>query len=176
MKEHLRYTANEDNDYIEALIGVARQYAENEQARAYMTQTWTLWLDRFPQERFIELGRPPLKTFTHLKYYEPDDSATTLSSDDYVVDDVSEPARIVLKADANWPSIELRVAKAVELKFDAGYSTAVEFAKYMGGTAQAIKMMVNHWHVNRVPMSIALEHIPETADALLMQGMYELVV
>lgn len=50
-----------DNELIAVLITAARQDCEAFQNRAYLTQTWELWLDAFPSKNYIELPRPPLQ-------------------------------------------------------------------------------------------------------------------
>jgi len=43
------------------LITTAREYCEDYQNRAYINQTWELWLDSFPARNYIELPRSPLQ-------------------------------------------------------------------------------------------------------------------
>jgi len=50
-----------EDDLINALIATARQYAEDFQNRAYISQTWELWLDKFPDKNYIEIPLPPLQ-------------------------------------------------------------------------------------------------------------------
>ena len=51
----------EDNE-LNKIIKAAREYCEGFQNRAYITQTWELWLDAFPGEDFIELPLPPIQS------------------------------------------------------------------------------------------------------------------
>jgi len=51
----------EEDDLITALIVAAREYAEGFQNRAYITQTWQLWLDDWPGRDYIEIPLPPLQ-------------------------------------------------------------------------------------------------------------------
>jgi len=44
-KLHLRIDTTAEDVLISSLIKAARQYCENYQRRAYITQTWELWLD-----------------------------------------------------------------------------------------------------------------------------------
>ena len=50
-----------EDDLISSLITTARQYAEDFQNRAYISQTWELWLDKFPSENQIQIPLPPLQ-------------------------------------------------------------------------------------------------------------------
>jgi hypothetical protein len=62
-KNHLRVDADidEDDALINNLIAAARQDCEKFQNRAYITQTWELWLDAWPEKDYIELPLPPLQ-------------------------------------------------------------------------------------------------------------------
>ena len=50
-----------EDDFLNALITAARQSAEQFQRRAYITQSWELWLDGFPGKKYIEIPLPPLQ-------------------------------------------------------------------------------------------------------------------
>jgi len=45
---------------LDILIESARQYCEDFQNRAYINQTWELWLDEWPDRDYIEIPKPPL--------------------------------------------------------------------------------------------------------------------
>jgi uncharacterized phiE125 gp8 family phage protein len=49
-KDHLRIDHDDEDDYIDGLIQMAREQVESDCARALMTQTRVLTLDRFPSE------------------------------------------------------------------------------------------------------------------------------
>lgn len=123
-----------DNALILALISASRQWAEDFQNRAYITQEWDLFLDRFPRhDRFIEIPRPPLQAVESLSYFDGtttivisflDPSGTALlETDDYIVDTASEPGRLCLKYASSWPTA-VRQAKSVQIRFLAGYGDA----------------------------------------------------
>lgn len=140
-KLYLRVDDTADNDLITALITAARERAEEYTKRAFITQTWTYRLDRFPKgqaeqwwegvvqahsnilnggKRDIMIPRPPLASITHLKTYDDANTATTYSADNYIVDTNSKPGRLVLENAQTWPT-DLRRANAIEIEFIAGY-------------------------------------------------------
>lgn len=120
-KDFLRIEHIEEDAIVDSLILAARQVVEAYLNRFLITQTWQLFLDRFPRGREITVPRPPLQSVTHLKTYDEADVATTFAATNYVVDAVTEPGRIVLKDAAQWPTTELRNVNGVEIQFVAGY-------------------------------------------------------
>jgi len=64
-KLHLRVDSSDDNTLITALITTARQLAERETKRAFITQTWELHLDRALPE--VEIPKPPLQSVDSIK-------------------------------------------------------------------------------------------------------------
>lgn len=119
-KLHARIDDDIDNALVASLIKTAREMAEAYTRRAFITQTWQLFMDAFPAESFIDLPRPPLVSVAHVKTYTDADVAATMSASDYYVDTVSEPARLVLRDGKSWPDVG-RVANGVEIQFTAGY-------------------------------------------------------
>lgn len=146
-KSHLRVDITDDDALITALIIAAREYCEGFQNRACITQTWDLWLDSFPSEDYIRIPLPPLQSVASVKYYGTDNAEYTMAAADYFVDNKSEPGRLVLAYGKSWPSVALRPANGVVVRFVAGY----------GGTAanvpqkvkQAMLLLIGHWYANR---------------------------
>ncbi len=50
-----------EDTLIDGLITAARRYCENITRRALITQTWDLWLEKFPEKTYIEIPMPPLQ-------------------------------------------------------------------------------------------------------------------
>lgn len=169
LRKHLREPPSQDNEYIAGLGAAARQWAERYRNRAYMPQTFKLWLDSFPiGQRFIELPRPPLQGVTHVKYYDTADSATTFATTSYIVDSEGMPGRIVLRTGEAWPSDELRAANGVEIQFEAGYEDRNAFLDREAHAAEAIKQIVSHLYLQREAVTVVrLEHVPLGALDLL---------
>ena len=58
-REHLRIDEDDEDALLTTFIEIARDYCEGYQNRAYITQTWDLWLDDFPDSPF-KIPFPPL--------------------------------------------------------------------------------------------------------------------
>ncbi len=77
-KNHLKVDSNDENALITALITAARQLGERETKRAFITQTWKLYLDESPSE--IEIPKPPLQSVESIKTISAVESIVDLDS------------------------------------------------------------------------------------------------
>ncbi len=64
-KLHLKVDGSDDNTLISALIETARRLAEAETKRAFITQTWQMYLDSAAAE--IRIPKPPLQSIESIK-------------------------------------------------------------------------------------------------------------
>jgi hypothetical protein len=71
----------------------------------------------------IHLPRSPVQSVTSIQYYDPSGALQTLDPSQYIVDNISEPARVVPAPGTAWPSTQSRVG-AVKVVFTAGYGNA----------------------------------------------------
>jgi len=166
MKMHLRVEHSAEDALILVLIQAAREWCEEFTSRSFITRTWELRLDAWPEERYIELPRPPLQGVTWVKYVDENGVEHTLDASTYVVDAVSVPGRVVLVNNASWPSVALFPAGAVRVRYTAGYgsnpSDVPEMARH------AVRLLAAHWYENRENSSPAqLREIPMAAEMLL---------
>lgn len=168
VKAHLRVDVTDDDALIAAFITAAREYCEGFQNRAYITQTWQLWLDAWPAGGEIRIPRSPLQSVSSVRYYGADNTEYILAPTDYLVDTKSEPGRIVLAYGKNWPSVTLRPANAVCVEFTAGYG---DVATVPQRVKQAILLLVGHWYDSREVAAVGklVSEVPFTVNALLWQ-------
>jgi len=105
-KAFLRVDHSDDDDLIEALITAARQMCEEYTRRILVTTTIDEYFDKFPTNRWnnlsnlIYLSRGPVASITSVSYVDEIGSSVTISTDAYVNDLISEPARI--QSVAGW--------------------------------------------------------------------------
>jgi len=147
-------------------ITAARKWAEKYQNRAYITQTWELYLREFPNCDFIRMPWAPLQSIASLKYYETDETENTMSASYYHVDIKEEPGKIVLAYGQVWPTTTLRTVNGVIIQYIAGYGDAA--ADVPDETKLALKMIVGHFYENRemtLPQKLAT--IPLGVKSLL---------
>lgn len=115
LKTHLRITTSDEDEYLETLIEAARQRFEDETRRSLLTTTWVYRADCL--EDIIYLERTPVKSVTHIKYYDETDTLQVLDSSNYLEDLSSSPARIQIITRPS--SIKDRI-NAIEIEFVAG--------------------------------------------------------
>ena len=167
LKSHLRIDdlADEDPD-LGGYISAAREHVEGAARRALVTQTLKLSLDGWPEDDEIVLPRPPLQSVTTLEYLDEGGSPTTWPSSNYIVDTDSQPGRIVLAANVDWPSVTLYPVNPVQITYVAGYGTAGSVPKKY---VQAIKLLAGHWHENREATLVGqiAREIPFAVESLL---------
>ncbi len=141
-----------DDSIITSNIITAREQLEGDTNRAYINQTITLKLDKFPSNGIIELPRPPLSSVTSIKYWDSDGVQQTVTASDYVVDTTSEPGRIGLATGKSWPTPRGEIGD-IEIIYVAGYGTAA--SDVPEGAKQAIKLLVGDLFEHR---AIQIDH------------------
>jgi len=147
VKNYLRIEGNDDNAMLEGFISAARILVEQHTGRVLITQTWDMFLDHFPAQKFIDsafgdtdymeghlatflggagkitIPKYPLQSVTFLKTIDDNATEYTMSASDYIVDTNSEPGRIGLKNDTTWPTTFLRPINGIQIRFVAGYGS-----------------------------------------------------
>lgn len=105
-KNFLRVDTTADDDLITALISAAREMCEQYTRRILVTTTIDEYFDGFPDNvrpvdrDIIYLSRGPVQSVTSVKYVDAIGSEQTVDTAAYVVDTISEPARIA--STAGW--------------------------------------------------------------------------
>lgn len=156
VKRQLRFDDDDTSpdDDIAALIPSARQWCEQYQNRAYITQTWRRMLDNWPNEcvddrvwtgaYHIKLPRPPLQMVESFTYTDSSGATVTWEPSNYIVDSISEPGQIV--ATSRWPDVKLQRVNGIAIEYKAGYGDAPEdVPEYI---RQAIIILTAYWWEN----------------------------
>ena len=140
-KEYLRIGDSTDERVLQNFIETARMAAEDHMGRAIMPQTLSYFTDAYDEladplfegfrtapylnyyKNYLTLPRPPVVSVTSVSTFNDSDTETTMSASKYYVDNVREPARIVLRLGETFPTA-LRVANAIKVVYTAGYTNA----------------------------------------------------
>lgn len=166
-KAHCRVDISDEDDlFSDDLIPSARQYLEGAMRRAFISQTWRLNLDEWPDCDEIELPYAPLQSVSSVVYLDKNGDSTTWDSANYIVDADSEPGRIVLASGVSWPGETLYPANPIQITFVAGYGDATDVPAYV---KRAMKLLIGHWYEHREAAidGSPLREIPLAVDSLI---------
>lgn len=192
-KQHLRIEHSDDDDLITALISAARQHAETFTDRAFMPQTWYLYLDAADlfgdcRGELLLSGNRPLRiaskhpivdvdTFEYQeslgdwKYFQRTwddggawDAPAKKFDEKYFVFDAPS-CKIYPRFGTYWPVACWPYISGWRAKFKAGYADA---AAVPGPIKLAIKTLVLHMYENRAAYAEnALTSVPAAFENLL---------
>lgn len=163
-KSHLRIDSTTEDTLLYDLIVSARYQVEHLTGRKLMPQTWKAYFDEWPSGNkydHFDIPYPPLRSIpsTGLVYTSSTSGSTTLSSTAWASDIVSEPGRLVLDYNDDWPTETLHNNNPISIEFQCGYLTASKIPEPL---ILAIKLIVGHAYENR-------ESVTVTAGGVTMQ-------
>jgi len=176
-KLHLRVDHSADDDLITTLITAATKWGEAYTKRAFISQTWDMILDCFPNdETIIYLPKSPIQSITSIKYNDTDGNEQTLATTVYTYDTTtSVPARIFLKESQEWPDTQDQ-GNAVTIKFVTGYGD--DETDVPAPILAAIKLLIGHWYDQReAASSLSYKEVPMAVESLMnTEKIFETVV
>ena len=151
-KTHCNISTSDDDDYVDILIKAARQKVESDSDRAFLNQSWYLYLDDFPASSDTALYLPmsPLSSVTAITYTDKNDDAATWSSDYYDADVSHEPGRILPAYGYTYPADVKDKPSCVKIEHVVGYGANIAAATLLPVTmTQALYILVSQWYENR---------------------------
>lgn len=129
MEGQLGLNSGDDAAKITRDISAARRLAENFTERAFINQSWTLTLDRFPSKTLrnpkqtIFLPKGKTQSITSFTYQDSDDDTITLvSGTDYYLENIGDVARLIPVE--YWPETFDKLG-TVTIVYVAGYGTSL---------------------------------------------------
>lgn len=188
-----RIDTTADDAIVNELIGAARKRCEEWRGRAFLTQTWQLFLDTFPHldqgifrdPAFTPIGaqyrsgyassygwhqppillpRAPVLSVTSVVYTPFGGVPTTLDPSKYVVDLSNVYApRIVPQFGQMWPTDLLVSANGVVVEFVAGFGPNPTDVPEQ--LRLGLKQLVAFWYENRQ----AIDTIPQAIGELFLE-------
>ena len=144
-KAHLRVDASDDDTLITSQIKAARAWCEAFTRRAFITQTWDLTLDAWPECGAIEVPLPPLQSVTSITYVDTDGNTQTWNSSKYLVDIKSLPGRITPTYTEVWPVARDQM-NAITIRFVCGWADANAVPETV---KQGLKLLLGHLYERR---------------------------
>jgi uncharacterized phiE125 gp8 family phage protein len=163
LKAHCRVSSEfyDDDAYLEDLIKVATDFVEDQTSNRFITQTWDLFLDDFPDGDEITLPFGKLQSVTYVTYTDSGGVTYTLDPTGYDADTDSVPGRLVLAYGETWPSVTLSPTNPVSVRFVTGYGARADVPYKV---KQAVKLYAAHLYENREPVIIGTANKVGTAD------------
>lgn len=144
-KSHLKVDTNADDTLITNLIIAATQISEEYTNRFFIETVVNQTSTSF--NGLNELFKSKVRSVTHIKYYDSDNTQQTWASSNYVVNNEFEPCQINLVVGESLPSIAQRV-DAVECRYTVGYGSAASDVPDV--IKQAILLTLGNWYENRM--------------------------
>lgn len=164
--DYIAGVGDAEGAFVARAISAARSWCEKKQGRRYITQTWEKYLDQWPDKRYIDLV-PGLQSVISVKYTDRDGVEHILDPADYEVDAISLIGRVVLAPGKSWPSVQLRTANGICMRFKCGYGD--DPASVPDEIKQAMLMLIAHWrqHPEAVLTGSISKEIEFAVSALL---------
>ena len=133
-------TASEDS-LISGLITAARIEAEKWCNRIFIERAFQLFIDRPPMSVVLEFPVSPISAVSQVSSFSEDDTETVFDADNFRVDTLSVPPRLILKNGKVWPSV-VRNSSSFKVSFTAGYG--LDEDDVPAPIKEAIKVIVTH--------------------------------
>ena len=143
-KDFLKVDTTADDTLIDSLIKAATQSCQIFTNRYFLTTTVTQYSDNWFE--FYRLYKSPVEEIIHVKYYDTNDTLQTLASSNYILDNISQPARIGISVDGTLPNLADRI-NAVEVAYKVGYGELS--SDVPEGIKQAVLITIGNWYENR---------------------------
>jgi uncharacterized phiE125 gp8 family phage protein len=152
--------------YLSGLIAKATRTIGRMLDRQFVTATWKLYLDDFPDE--IELTKLPVASVTSITYVSTSGTTTTLPANQYQTSSACPdcPGRISPAYGCAWPSVRGGFEQVV-VTFTAGYGAAAAVPQ---AAKHALLLIVAHWYENREPTTDAIANELPFCLAYLLSG------
>lgn len=158
VKNHLRVDGNTEDDVLNALIDAAVSAAEDYMNRPILVRDVMEVYDCFQPQMILD--RATVQEVTSIIYKAPDSSDVTLDSSDFILDKISELARITPATGKEWPSTTNSIL-AVTIRYKAGWSTA---GNVPVSIKHALLLMVGSWYCCRED---TVRNLPSASEYLM---------
>lgn len=146
-KLFLRVTGDDEDEFIEGLIGQATEFVEAA-ANIQLCECGYEWrLDSF-ETYSLKVPKGPLLSIDSIVYVDIDGVEQTLAESVYSVDEKDPTGRIQPAYGESWPSTRVQM-NAVTIAYTAGFGDSDDVPQLAKG---AIRLLIGHWYRNREAM------------------------
>jgi uncharacterized phiE125 gp8 family phage protein len=145
-KAHLRISHTDDDTYITRIITAARRQMEARLDAGLIQQSWSCFINSWPDTRAIALPLSPVIAVTDVIIYGDDDAAATLDPAHYYLERRAKPPFLALRNDRSVPAAGRRYA-GIEVKMTVGYGATA--ASVPEDIRQALLLTITSWYADR---------------------------
>jgi len=182
LKQHLRIEHDAEDEYLLALIGAGRQYAEQRCDRCFIDTRLEMQTDTFPAAIELPLPMPPFSPTAGRQTIEVSylnvalnrltmvecEPSTGSNPGKFLAQRDASPAVLTPAVNGYWP-VTGPVRSAVTIRWWAGYGP--DATTTPKGVVHAIMMLAAHWFNNREAVTVAggitATTVPMGVDELL---------
>jgi len=164
-KTHLRIDGTAEDVLIASLILTARLALEQMLGCAFITQSWSLQLDGWPECGEVEIPLSPLLSITSASVKNSSGVPVVISPQNYIADVSSRPGRLVWNSFA--PPLPQVRALGIEILFTAGFGATAESVPRP--LRHALLLLIAYWYEHRemAEPGLPATHIPEIVAGLV---------
>jgi len=114
---------SDHDDWLENIgIPGARSWCEAYLEHSIAQQTLELTTDHFPDTDYIDLPFGPVLSIESVTYLDDGGNDAIFADTDYSLDNYSQPHRLYLGYEMEWPTVVRQVRNSVRIRYIAGYS------------------------------------------------------
>lgn len=153
-KAHLRVTNTSEDLLIASLITAARVHLEVMLPCAFITQSWSWFLDDWPKRYRLELPMGPLQGITAIRVLTTS-GIVTMPAGDAFLTGTAVPPRLALKQRAYWSNgapPPAYGANGIEIEFVAGFGDVPDDVPQP--LRQALLLLIADWFEQRAPIEV----------------------
>lgn len=172
-KSWLREDGAEEDQLIQTLIVAARMTLEAYTRRFFVTQSWRLvfdcWPDSVASKATLYIPFAPFEAATAIRVFDANDAAQTVNAASYRAPPSNDGGRISF---ASAPPAPGRATDGIEIDFNVGYGALA--SNVPQPLRQAILALVAHWREHRgddgddaLPKTVAQLAAPFRRERLL---------
>ena len=175
-KARLRVTSTSEDLLIASLITAARVHLELALSSAFITQSWSWFLDDWPKRVRLELPMGPVRAITAVRVLTAGDVVATLPPNSVLLTGGAVPPYLSLKDRRPWTKGAPQPAYAangIEIEFVAGFGDAP--ADVPAPIRQALLLLVAHWYEQRGPIEVGHSGADLPAMVAALVGPYRQV-
>ena len=122
LKAHLRIDHTDEDTLIGTTITAARHMAEQYCMRSFITQTWKLYMNDWPEDSIIKLAWGKVISIVGIDYAVSAAHDTELNSSNYFTGLETDIG--LIEPNDSWPDTDTDYPNGIEIEFTAGYGAA----------------------------------------------------